>query len=341
MGIKGTGDLSAIGGVNISLVNLPGIKFDFTKLIDPTAKGFNKVFNIILGKVHADKIRHIALSAAQTNADIKKIEQGLVSYNPEDKSLVRHSEDFKNLITSSIQDEEVTNILRCALFAANSIDENNNSHELSQDFINRWRNDARQISSEELQNVWGKILSAEINKPNTISLRTLNTLKNISKEEAENFRYLSQYITFSGLFIVPFTSIPRNYLVPHQLLLSAKDAGLIDMTALFMHTSTNWEIKEAYINSQLQECYCLETSAFLFLLPVTSCPKPPIFSTWLLTSVGQTLYNTIEMESSYENEVLSNILLSIQERVSEVGLSYVYYIDKIKKEDSIPTLHEY
>lgn len=58
---------------------------------------------------------------------------------------------------------------------------------LDEDWKTRFFYIAEDISSEEMQSLWGKILAGEIKKPKTYSLRTLELLKNMSKEEAEVF----------------------------------------------------------------------------------------------------------------------------------------------------------
>jgi hypothetical protein len=51
----------------------------------------------------------------------------------------------------------------------------------------RFFNIAEEVSNEEMQALWGRILAGEIKKPKSYSLRTLELLKNLSKEEAECF----------------------------------------------------------------------------------------------------------------------------------------------------------
>lgn len=66
------------------------------------------------------------------------------------------------------------------------------------DWINRFFNIAEDISNEEMQNLWGRILAGEVKRPNSYSLRTLELLKNLSKEEAEVFTKFAQLKISSG-----------------------------------------------------------------------------------------------------------------------------------------------
>lgn len=58
---------------------------------------------------------------------------------------------------------------------------------LEDDWINRFFNIAEDISNEEMQGLWGRILAGEIKQPKSFSLRTLELLKNLSKDEAQVF----------------------------------------------------------------------------------------------------------------------------------------------------------
>ena len=49
---------------------------------------------------------------------------------------------------------------------------------------NRFFNIVEEISDDELREIWGRVLAGEIKKPKSYSLRTLETLRNITKEEA-------------------------------------------------------------------------------------------------------------------------------------------------------------
>lgn len=62
------------------------------------------------------------------------------------------------------------------------------------DWLTRFFNIVENVSDEELRNTWGKILSQEIQSPGSYSLRTLNTISNLSKKEAELFSKLGDYI---------------------------------------------------------------------------------------------------------------------------------------------------
>ena len=60
-----------------------------------------------------------------------------------------------------------------------------NEEPVDKDWSKRFFNIVEDISDEEMQTVWGRILAGEIKSPKSYSMRTLELLKNLSKEEAE------------------------------------------------------------------------------------------------------------------------------------------------------------
>lgn len=58
---------------------------------------------------------------------------------------------------------------------------------VDEDWTSRFFNYVEDISSEEMQWLWGKIIAGEVKNPKSYSLRTLDVLRNLSTEEAEVF----------------------------------------------------------------------------------------------------------------------------------------------------------
>lgn len=85
--------------------------------------------------------------------------------------------------------KKLDNILQVSQKAFNEFTEQEevSSEKVDQDWATRFFNIVEDISDEEMQNLWAKILAGEIKQPKSFSLRTLEVLRNISKEEAEAF----------------------------------------------------------------------------------------------------------------------------------------------------------
>lgn len=57
---------------------------------------------------------------------------------------------------------------------------------------------ASNIAKEEMQKLWGKVLAGEVKKPGSFSRRTLDTLKNLSTEEAKLLENVAKDTVFVG-----------------------------------------------------------------------------------------------------------------------------------------------
>ena len=63
-------------------------------------------------------------------------------------------------------------------------DEQVSEEPVERDWMNRFLNIAEEISDKDMQAIWGRVLAGEIKKPKSYSLRTLEVMRNMSKDEA-------------------------------------------------------------------------------------------------------------------------------------------------------------
>lgn len=68
---------------------------------------------------------------------------------------------------------------------------------VDEDWTARFFNIVEDVSDDEMQQLWGKILAGEVKQPKSYSLRTLELLKNLSKREAEVFSRASNFVISS------------------------------------------------------------------------------------------------------------------------------------------------
>lgn len=79
---------------------------------------------------------------------------------------------------------------------------------LDADWLARFIDCAQDVSDDEMRLLWAKILSGELSKPNSISVMTLETLRNMSKRDAEIFHKLASFTIVDDEGGDPF--IPNN-----------------------------------------------------------------------------------------------------------------------------------
>jgi uncharacterized repeat protein (TIGR03899 family) len=73
---------------------------------------------------------------------------------------------------------------------------------LDEDWITRFFNLAQDVSNQEMQGIWARILAGEVKQPHTYSMRTLETLKNLSQKEAELFSKVSKIRLVTGFTFI-------------------------------------------------------------------------------------------------------------------------------------------
>ena len=83
-------------------------------------------------------------------------------------------------------------------------DENEVADEVvNEDWLMRFFNSIQDISNTDMQKLWGKVLAGEIKSPNSFTLRSLDTLSKITKQEATLFEELRPYIiNYRGTFAI-------------------------------------------------------------------------------------------------------------------------------------------
>lgn len=113
------------------------------------------------------------------------------------------------------------------------------SEPINQDWKNRFFSIAEDISDEEMQKLWAQILAGEIKHPKSFSLRTLDVLRNISKEEAELLGKANQFYLASSYICT------ESFALDLFQNLQLSDAGLINNEALLRQWTVNKHSKQS------------------------------------------------------------------------------------------------
>ncbi|TVT39659.1 DUF2806 domain-containing protein [Hymenobacter setariae] len=105
---------------------------------------------------------------------------------------------------------------------------------VDQDWINRFFESAKLVSTEEMQVLWGHILAGEVKQPGSYSLRTLEVLRNLTQREAHVFRTAASFtISTNGKYSIGITRYGHHdmpsaaYGLPYSAVLELIDCGLV------------------------------------------------------------------------------------------------------------------
>lgn len=97
---------------------------------------------------------------------------------------------------------------------------------VNKDWLNRFFTIVEDVSDAEMQQLWARILAGEVKKTKSYSLRTLEVLRNMTKEEANLFVKAKAYV-IDDSFIINRT----EYMSVQEMLL-LEDIGLINSNIL-------------------------------------------------------------------------------------------------------------
>lgn len=132
--------------------------------------------------------------------------------------------------------QEISRTINIDNIVCKVIEELKNEKEVSEepvnkDWITRFFNISQDISDEYLQELWAKILAGEIKQPNSFSLRTLDTLKNINYQDAKIFEKISKLLFSDANFYFLYNDIDllSKYGVSFVDVLNISHAGLITL----------------------------------------------------------------------------------------------------------------
>lgn len=304
--------------VNVDVGIKANINADLQPILKKTPSAIKSIFYLIFGDKLINSERKHILAEAQNEVDKKKILSGKVTFSPETGQLSSSSDNnMIDIISETIKTDEVKNIIKCIVNSFDYIESTNDTGETpTDDFLNRWRNEAKFISDETLQYIWGRILSEEINNPKKISLRTLDVIKNLSKTEAEYFSQLSNYIVFDKYILNP--KIENTYIFMDELY-SLRDSGLMVNFTPGVYRSVNWPEND-YNN---QKIYYITSKTHIFFVYKKDVTEAPKFTYWELTQAAQDI-NSVTLNKQTDSEELKNIIKIL---LKNNKLNKLYYGD--------------
>ena len=181
-------------------VNLPAIE----KLVDYAASGIGSVAGSMLAPWKARREAQAKQITAEGDATILQIQaeaqskarEILVSQNTD----VTGELDITDKVNQRIQFQEQKrqiNIGSVVEEAASQLgDKRVANTEPDHDWTARFFNEVQDVSSEEMQSLWAKVLAGEVERAGSTSIRTLGILKNLDQVTARTIQQvlLSLYV---------------------------------------------------------------------------------------------------------------------------------------------------
>lgn len=161
------------------------------------------------------------------------------------------------------------------------------------DFLKRYLNEASNISDKDIQDIWTALFVSEVKEHNSIAIRTLDILKNLTKQEANLFRELSHYMFVNKEAGYIFKDIFTDISLLNVTKLA--DIGLIKQG---LNLQWNADINDCeglnIYNSDIL-CHVLNKSISITKLEL---------NVYVLTDAGVQLYNALKLQMDDSNVVV-------------------------------------
>lgn len=203
------------------------------KLIDNISKGIGVVYQPKhvrkMAEAKAYEIKSIC-DAIQGTVDLPVVyEDGVVSMDSSDVAGLIQRANHRQALQAARKQQNIESIVgkAYALLESNSPVEDD---PIEEDWLNRFFDAAENVSSEDMQLIWARILAGETQNPGKFSVRTLELVKNLSKEEATVFQKILPLTILAGggRAIVSDEEILKKYGVTYGDVLVLDDCGMIN-----------------------------------------------------------------------------------------------------------------
>lgn len=201
------------------------------KLIDLVSKGIGTIYEPYkirkLADAMAYKLEVLSKSIENTNN---------VSIEYKDENIQIQLRELQERAIQRFVYQEVQRQLNIEDIADKTADilknmEIQSNDDVSFNWMSRFIDSAKDASESEIKDLWSKVLAGEILQPNSVSLRTLDILKNMSKKDAELFMKVMPFI-INDNYIPNNTDLLDKYGIHYSDILELDECGLINSSGM-------------------------------------------------------------------------------------------------------------
>lgn len=229
----------------MEIKDLAGLSKPLTKLIETIAQAVGAVSKPFLirktAEAKAYEIRTIACAVAESKRLLTSAayDSGDVTVLPTETA---QPEPLADRVRQRLDYQEATKQINTEAVTQQAADEIAESPDVAEepvdpDWIARFFGMVQDITTDEMQRLWGRILAGEVKRPGSFSLRTLDILRNVSRGDAELFCKAAALCIRSGdtAFVVNadhYKFLETVFGLTFSDILILKDLGLIFQTEL-------------------------------------------------------------------------------------------------------------
>lgn len=270
------------------------------------------------GQAEADVT--VAETKAKAQITVLRLENKLTIRDLEDRAeervRVREAKRQENLEAITAQ-------------AAREIPEEVSEQPVEEDWVSQFFNHCQDVSDEQMQVLWARLLAGEVAKPGSFSLRTLGFVRTFSKQDADLFTRACSMLWQMGRDLQPFTPELAKLKNLPGIELEFTDLVRLEALGLIRFESVSdyqvqFSIEKPGENTPAPSDYRLIWH-YYGLPHVLSMPSTKISGIFLSVDVGKALFTDIGSElalvsGSKPNEQYRQIVVSeLRQRGWEVS----------------------
>jgi hypothetical protein len=268
-----------------------------TILVSPAKKLF-EVAKVALGEYNEELLKKRADAVCYT---IDKVSAAIrsnidIPIRYEKDGLIIDSRDFQELAQRTGQRlayQEMTkqqNIESVVSMAYQEFgeDEMVSDEPVDRDWILRLFRSVEDVSDEQMQELWAKVLAGQVKQPGRFSLRTLHTLSNMSKDEAEALQRVAEFTFFArgDCFLYKNYELCEEYDL-HKEIIMLFDCGLLSENSDAVFRGNDMVADDTFLSTANMVCVCNNEEPEDCVLPVD-----------FFTSVGTELLSIFDFEQN-------------------------------------------
>lgn len=230
------------GGLNIS--DLAGLSGPLTKLIETVSCGIGKVYEPWhIRRMAKAKAKELELISGVINDTLQlpmKYENGDITIDTTNANELVQRAQNRFLFQEMKKQQNIESVIDEAYLELENVESVSNTP-VDSDWISAFFDSVANVSTEQMQKLWGKLLSGEIQHPGSFSLRTLNVLKNLTQTEAGFFEEIVPFVlkcpgnterTFEDYFLLEGPGVDENGIlgpcgIPFVKIMQLSEAGIM------------------------------------------------------------------------------------------------------------------
>lgn len=193
------------------------------------------------------------------------------------------------------------------------------SEPVNSDWATRFFDIVQDVSDNEMQLLWGQILAGEIKQPKSYSLRTLEILRNMTKEEAELFQKVAQFVLVQGdAFLFSSKDVLKKFGIYYSNIAKLIEIGLLQ--------PGDFVEKNYFSDSTSDNSFGIVYGDFVVIIKQMANARKITIPVRLLTTSGKELFKLINIIPNMD--YIKELAVAIKRNDVKVSYSKITDIDE-------------